>query len=238
MHAYLIVGQRKVDREKAVSATRAQLRTDEISVIRLTGGERSIGIADVREFQKRIYLAPRTGTVTLGLIEDAHTLTPAAQHALLKTLEEPPKSTRIILETERSTSLLPTIVSRCQVCDLGFADRDPRDLITTLSTLNSMLAVSPGERFAILETGIHSRVEAITWVETGLSACYRGVQERSRQGVRATPFTVLIPHSGKISQALETARSQLAANCNWRLVLDIVALSIAWTSHEAVVYNK
>lgn len=46
------------------------------------------------------------------LIKDAHTMRVEAQNALLKTLEEPPDDTIIILTTSRVDSLLPTIRSR------------------------------------------------------------------------------------------------------------------------------
>src|SRR5262249_61640176 len=47
------------------------------------------------------------------LIDDADALVPAAQNALLKTLEEPPSSSVFILVTSRPDVLLPTVRSRC-----------------------------------------------------------------------------------------------------------------------------
>lgn len=48
------------------------------------------------------------------LVESAHALTIEAQNALLKTLEEPPADTVIILTATDQTALLPTIRSRVQ----------------------------------------------------------------------------------------------------------------------------
>ena len=53
------------------------------------------------------------------VIWPAETLHPAAANALLKTLEEPPPSTLIVLVSERPAKLLPTIRSRCHAVPLG-----------------------------------------------------------------------------------------------------------------------
>ena len=50
----------------------------------------------------------------IGIIYDCDRMGKEAQNALLKTLEEPPKDTTIILVTGNPTSLLPTTRSRCQ----------------------------------------------------------------------------------------------------------------------------
>jgi hypothetical protein len=47
------------------------------------------------------------------VIDDAHKMTDEAENAFLKTLEEPPSGTLLILVTSEPLSLLPTIVSRC-----------------------------------------------------------------------------------------------------------------------------
>jgi hypothetical protein len=48
-----------------------------------------------------------------AVLDDAHRMTPAAENAFLKTLEEPPSGTLLILVTSEPLSLLPTTVSRC-----------------------------------------------------------------------------------------------------------------------------
>ena len=53
-----------------------------------------------------------------GVIEDADRMGVEAQNALLKTLEEPPPETTIILCTANPSSLLPTTRSRCQILSI------------------------------------------------------------------------------------------------------------------------
>src|SRR5579885_2149071 len=75
----------------------------------------SLGIEDVREVQKLLFLQPLRGTKKAIIIEKSHMATIEAQNALLKTLEEPPLSTVIILLAETEHTLLPTILSRCTI---------------------------------------------------------------------------------------------------------------------------
>ena len=53
------------------------------------------------------------GVNDVYIIPDAEKMTPAAQNALLKTLEEPPSYAVILLLADGTTAFLPTIMSRC-----------------------------------------------------------------------------------------------------------------------------
>ncbi len=64
--------------------------------------------------EHRIQLSPNEGNYKICIIEHADTMTIQAANAFLKTLEEPPEDTIIILTTSKPNSLLPTIISRCQ----------------------------------------------------------------------------------------------------------------------------
>ncbi len=75
----------------------------------------------------RFHEAPAYRTATLGhgkvfIIDEAELLGPEAQNALLKTLEEPPANTYIILVSCQPQRLFPTIRSRCQ--HVAFAPLD------------------------------------------------------------------------------------------------------------------
>ena len=52
------------------------------------------------------------------IVDEAEKLSPQAQNALLKTIEEPPAYAVILLLTANTGMLLPTILSRCVVLDL------------------------------------------------------------------------------------------------------------------------
>ncbi|MEM9415189.1 MAG: hypothetical protein AAGA29_06915 [Planctomycetota bacterium] len=60
------------------------------------------------------YLAPKLGHGKVFIVDEAELLDGVGQNAILKTLEEPPEQTYIILVTSREDELLPTIRSRSQ----------------------------------------------------------------------------------------------------------------------------
>lgn len=67
----------------------------------------------VRELEGAIHRTPERGSRKVALIKDADRLMPQAANAFLKTLEEPPDGSLLILTTELPEALLETIRSRC-----------------------------------------------------------------------------------------------------------------------------
>ena len=72
-----------------------------------------IKIDQVREVTNRLALIPFEATKRVIVFAEAERMNPPAANAMLKTLEEPPQNTLLILCAERATGLLETIVSRC-----------------------------------------------------------------------------------------------------------------------------
>jgi DNA polymerase-3 subunit delta' len=72
-----------------------------------------IRINQIREVQNSLRYRVERGMKTV-IVDGADRLVPAAAHAFLKTLEEPPPGSVIILVTSKASDLLPTILSRCQ----------------------------------------------------------------------------------------------------------------------------
>jgi DNA polymerase-3 subunit delta' len=62
--------------------------------------------------------SPFEGAYKVFIIEEAERMNPAAQNALLKTLEEPQPGTIFILTSDRDEELLDTVQSRCRVVRL------------------------------------------------------------------------------------------------------------------------
>lgn len=75
----------------------------------------AIKIGDVRVVIKDAYLKPFESKKKIYIIEAAQELKHEAANALLKTLEEPPADSIIILLAENTKALLHTIVSRSQI---------------------------------------------------------------------------------------------------------------------------
>ena len=74
----------------------------------------SIKIDQIRELKKDLSLVPFEASWKIAVLVDADRLNISASNALLKTLEEPPPSSLIILTTALPHFLLKTILSRCQ----------------------------------------------------------------------------------------------------------------------------
>lgn len=73
-----------------------------------------IPVATIRELIYTLNLRPIEAQRRVAIIRDFDAAAPPAANALLKTLEEPPGQTVIILTAEHQDQLLPTITSRCE----------------------------------------------------------------------------------------------------------------------------
>ncbi len=76
--------------------------------------ELAIRIETVRDLQKKLAYLPYEGKTKVVVIDSADLLNHHAASAFLKTLEEPPSSTVLILISSNPHRLLPTLLSRCQ----------------------------------------------------------------------------------------------------------------------------
>ena len=93
--------------------------------------ERVIGIEQIRALQRDVSLAPHQGRWKVYIITNVETMSLEAANCLLKTLEEPPASSILVLTTGDSLELLPTVLSRCQMIRIGL---DPWETIATALT--------------------------------------------------------------------------------------------------------
>ena len=76
--------------------------------------EAILKIDEIRELQKKLIYLPYEGNTKVAIINNAECMNPQAANSFLKTLEEPPTKTLIILIVSNPYQLLPTVVSRCQ----------------------------------------------------------------------------------------------------------------------------
>lgn len=78
-----------------------------------------IKVDDIRMLAEFAIGTRRSAPRKVAVVERAHLMNPSAANALLKTLEEPPPHTHLLLATAQPGRLLPTIVSRCQALVIG-----------------------------------------------------------------------------------------------------------------------
>jgi len=84
-------------------------------------GPKAIRIGAIRELERQASLRPAMAQHKVFILDDADRMTGEAPQAFLKTLEEPPARTVLILVLERPRAVPATVLSRCQI--VRFAPR-------------------------------------------------------------------------------------------------------------------
>lgn len=126
-HAYLLTG----GSEEAVDALGFRLaelmlgaesdQHPDFYRVRPESKSRRITIEQMRDLEKSLYLKPFKAPMKVAMISSAERMClgqAEAANAFLKTLEEPPAATLLLICTTRPQLLLPTIISRCLRLDL------------------------------------------------------------------------------------------------------------------------
>lgn len=126
-HAYMLVGPAGCGKKTFVYAVAEELArndgAEDAVVERVKSGhspdvltipteEERIGIDTVRSFVSTVYLTPNELDFKMYIFDEADRLTPQAQNALLKIIEEPPKRVYIFLLVKNPGTLLQTVRSR------------------------------------------------------------------------------------------------------------------------------
>jgi len=88
-------------------------------------GKRSISIEGMRELIEFLQLTSHARATKVSLIQPAQALTHNAANSLLKTLEEPPGDSLIILVSDMPSQLPATVVSRCYRLRVAAPLREP-----------------------------------------------------------------------------------------------------------------
>jgi DNA polymerase-3 subunit delta' len=107
-------------------------------------GKSTIQIEQIRALQADAALSPLEGRYRIFIIPEIERASLPAANALLKTLEEPPPQTMLLLTSTRRDQVVPTVLSRCQIVALRPL---PTEQIRT--TLETRWAADP-ERAALL----------------------------------------------------------------------------------------
>ena len=97
-----------------------------------------IRVKPMRELEREANFRPFEGAARIFIVEDAEYMNDQASNALLKTLEEPPVTSHLILTTTNPTALLATIRSRCQI--IRFAPIPAREIEQFLIKAENMTA--------------------------------------------------------------------------------------------------
>ncbi len=134
VHAYLLVGPRGSGVDEAARCFAASLiardhderswdlvlRGEHPDVVEIDPATTQIVVGDADRFVREAHASPIEGERKVVVLFGADRLNDVAANRLLKTIEEPPARTHVVLVAERAERLLPTIRSRCQRVDFAY----------------------------------------------------------------------------------------------------------------------
>ena len=144
----------------------------DVRIIEPLAGKKEISIQQIRELEKELNFRSFSGKKKIAILDPANLMNLSAQNALLKTLEEPPQDSLLILIAANGGALLPTLRSRCLRISFGPL---ARDLISGFLVSRKGLAAETAEFLAAMSLGSLGAVVSIDTQE---------LLERRREWVR------------------------------------------------------
>lgn len=241
-HAYILEGPRKVTEPVARLFAKAILCTGEgkkpcgscascrniqngiyEDLILLEGtssgksGNRSLKDDQVEAMQDSLKKKPLASERIVALIADADLLTERAQNRLLKTLEEPPGRDALILLSENTEHLLPTILSRCQVLKTGGESEDG-EAVTREYAKTYLKHVLAGSAYYEFLPVLRKVTEDKPTADAFLDSLEELLSEAVKDRAEGKAERALTPDSAKafseMVYAVEEARKDLGRNVN------------------------
>jgi DNA polymerase III subunit delta' len=173
-----------------------------------------------------VYLAAKLGHGKVFIVDEAELLNPTGQNALLKTLEEPPSGTTLILVTGNEDRLLPTIRSRCM--RIAFAPLPDEAVDRWCGEHAPELTDAHRVALVTFASGSLGRAQVITrfgllqWYDTVLPAMDRAVQGKPTPGLGQDIFGFIDTFAGDWVKAHDNASKEAAnkqaADLMWSLI--------------------
>ena len=148
-HSYLFLGPSGVGKTLFAKEF-AKLILNDINLTDLEiieSEEGKIKIEQVRNLQGKILEKPIVSSKKIYIIKEADTMTKEAQNCLLKTLEEPPEYTVLILIATSESLILPTIKSRCMKINFDSIEKQKlKEYLEkqNINTTETLLDISQG----------------------------------------------------------------------------------------------
>lgn len=115
---------------------------------------REIRVEQIRQLQERLSFRALEAPRKVVIVASAQVMNPQAQNAFLKTLEEPPSATVLVLLASAPDKLLPTIRSRCSRVQFGPL---PIEQVAAMLTAQGKLSEAQAQLVAIMAGGSLSR---------------------------------------------------------------------------------
>jgi len=183
--------------------------------------QKSIGIEEIRSFQKKLYLKPLKSLLKAGIIHANDTLTIQAQNALLKVFEEPPDNTILIITSTNKEMILETLCSRCTIVELTIEKENGSDeeIEGAEKFLKILESDKIGEKMKIAEVYSKDKVKTLELLENAIQKKRNELLESIEENEKTT-------QNIKIIQVLQNCYTTLKkTNVNTRMTLESLMLS-------------
>lgn len=163
-HAHILVGEdgigkSMIAKEMAIRVLGKNELKPYVDIIefKIPKGRKSIGIEKVKDIVEEINKKPYEGDKKVIILYNSDKMTEAAQNALLKTIEEPPSGSFMILLCEKLDGILDTIKSRCQVYKFNRLSQE--DMLLFLKNRFPQLSGEEVKAVLAFSDGIPGRAE-------------------------------------------------------------------------------
>ena len=180
----------------------------------LDKGERAtVSVDAIRDLRREMSLSPTELDTRFFIIDDADAMTPAAQNALLISLEEPPAGVLILLLAESADALLPTVRSRVQTLRLEPVLPDEvRAYLLRVSPEAKKLNAEGGRKLDAVIAASHGRIGvALAYLTPKREAALEKMRETVGGIVRAAATGASYAEVLRAVFALPTKRAELTA---------------------------
>ncbi|MBI5560699.1 MAG: hypothetical protein HY883_05435, partial [Deltaproteobacteria bacterium] len=169
-------------------------------------GRGVLKIDQIRDLQRVLRYSVERGW-RVAIVDGADLMVRDAASVFLKTLEEPPRGSVIILLTSRPDSLLPTILSRCQKINFG-----PLKDNVVSDALKKRCSLADKEAGVVSRLSGGSFSRALLFIEGGLLEKRKGFFERFKRLKKEDTLEVLdfaseLSKDGAIEDILEFLKS-------------------------------
>lgn len=183
----------------------------------LISPQNSIGIGELREIIPVINLKPYQSPKKIVVVSDAQKMTIEAQNSFLKTLEEPPPNTIILLLAESEDQLLPTITSRCKIIKISQADN--RNKQEAGEDIDKIIGLPLGLKFKKAQEISSSKEEAIKWINDV-------VLELRAKMLKNIDNNEATDREAELIKRFQKAKDKIEKNTSIRLVIENLLASI------------
>lgn len=175
----------------------------------------SIGIEEVKNFQKEMQFKPFQEKVQIGIIFNSEKLTLQSQNALLKTLEESSDASVYVLLVNNEKNLLSTIRSRARVLYADSTEKSEQKESLNLEKFDLT------EKFELANEFSESKEASIDFLNRVEESLKMKLEIEIKNGNIGGSREVL----GRL-KIVADGREKIMANCNRKLVLESIIVQL------------